>query len=225
MLGLRLDADPVGPEAPGAITAEHGPHHADQVQHAGYVTHSGVRPVDVTVQELDGFRDLVVDLEHRGDGHQDQEREVDEGVHDAGSGVAQQRLHEHTGTEVAEAPLGVAGVGGSVVGGATLPVLDPLGEQHGSVDDQHRDDRVEGQLQRPGHVYEHLAGDRRVVVESVHQRGDAGSGGEQGHEDPEADDGVVGTEALRVHGSPRLPVWSCPVWHEPGSHRDGRWSG
>ena len=173
MLGLRLDADPVGPEAPGAVAAEQRPHHADQVEHPGYVAHGRVGPVDVTVQELDRFRDLVVDLEHRGNGHQDQEGEVDEGVHDAGSGFAQQRLHGRARPEVTEAPPGVAGVGGAVVRGAPLPVLDPLGEQHRSVDDQHRDDRVEGQLQRPGHVYEHLAGDRRVVVESVDQRGDA----------------------------------------------------
>ena len=112
------------------------------------------------MQELHSLRDLVVDLQDRGYRHQDQEREVDEGVHDTGGGIAQQGLHVDAGPEVAEPSLDVGRLGRAVVGGAPLPVLDPVREQDGSVDDQEWDDRVESQLQRAWDVSEHLTGDR-----------------------------------------------------------------
>ncbi len=125
------------------------------------------------MQELEGLGDLVVDLEDGGDRQQYQEREVDEGVHEAGGRFAQQRLHVDAGPEVAEAALGVVGVGGPVVGGAALPVLHAVGEQDGAVDDQHGNDRVEGHLQGVGDVPEDLAGDFGVVVPAVDRGGDA----------------------------------------------------
>ena len=126
MFGFRLDAYPVRPEPTWPVATKQGPHHADQVEHTGDVTHRGVGPVDVAVEELHGLGDLMVDLQDGGHGHQDQEREVDEGVHDAGRRFPKQGLHVDARSEVAEPSLGVAGRGGPVVGGAALPVLDPV---------------------------------------------------------------------------------------------------
>ena len=129
MLGLGLDADAVGPLD---VPAEDRPHDADEEQRAGHVAHQRVAVVDVAVQELGALGELVVDLEHRRDGEQDDEVEVDQRVHDAGRGVAQQRLHVDAGAEVLEPPGDVLLRRGPVVGLAPLPVLDPLGEQHGA---------------------------------------------------------------------------------------------
>ena len=169
VLGPGLDADAVGPEPAGAVAPQHRPRHAHQIEHAGDVAHRGVGPVHVAVQELHPLGNLVVDLQHRGHGHEDQEREVDQGVHDAGRWLAQQGLHVDPGSEVAESTLGVGRLGGTVVGDTPLPVLDAVREQDGPVDDEQRDDRVEGQLQWPRDVGEDLAGDRRIVVEPVDQ--------------------------------------------------------
>ena len=87
-------------------------------------------------------RQLVVDLEHRGDRQQHEEREVDQRMHDPGGGLPEKGLHVDAGAEVAEAALGVAPVGGPVVGGTALPVPDPVGEQHGPVDDEEWDDAL-----------------------------------------------------------------------------------
>jgi hypothetical protein len=69
----------------------------------GEITDERVRHVDVAVQELPSLGDLVVDFENRGDGEQHKEREVDERMHDAGGGIAQQGLHVDAGAEIAEA--------------------------------------------------------------------------------------------------------------------------
>ena len=98
MLGLGLDADAVRPLD---VAAHDGPDHADEEREAGEVADERVRLVDAAVQELQLVGQLVVDLEDRGDGQQDQEAEVDERVHDAGGGVAQQGLHVDAGAEVA----------------------------------------------------------------------------------------------------------------------------
>ena len=106
---LRLDADAVGPLD---VAAQDGPHDADEEHAAGHVAHQRVGPVHVAVQELGALGQLVVDLEHRGDGEQHQEAEVDQRVHDAGGRVAQQRLHVDAGAEV-------AGGGGRCAGWST----------------------------------------------------------------------------------------------------------
>src|SRR5918998_325882 len=95
VLGLGLDADAVGPLH---VAPHDGPDAADQEQGAGHVAHQGVGPVHVAVEELRVLGHLVVDLEHRGDGEEDDEVEVDQRVHDAGGRVAQQRLHVDAGT-------------------------------------------------------------------------------------------------------------------------------
>ena len=62
--------------------------------------------VDAAVQELQVVGELVVELEHDGRDEQPEEPEVDERVHEAGGGVAQQRLHPDAGAEVAPAAGG-----------------------------------------------------------------------------------------------------------------------
>ena len=104
VLGLRLDADPVRPLH---VATHDRPHDADEERDAGGVADGGVGAVHVAVEELRVLGQLVVDLEHRRDGEQDDEREVDEAVHEPGGGIAQQGLHVDAGPEVAEPPLGV----------------------------------------------------------------------------------------------------------------------
>ena len=133
VLGLGLDADAVGPLH---VAADDRPQHADEEHEPGAVADGRVALVHVAVQELGRLRQLVVDLEHRGDGEQDQEREVDEAVHDPGGGIAQQRLHVDAGPEVLEAAADVLGGGRAVVGRAPLPVAHPLAEQHRPVEDR-----------------------------------------------------------------------------------------
>ena len=71
-------------------------------------------------------------------------------MHDAGGGVAQQRLHVDAGPEVLQPAGDVLLRGGAVVGLAPLPVPHPLGEQHGAVDDEDRQDRVEAAFHADG---------------------------------------------------------------------------
>ena len=77
--------------------------------------------------------------------------------------------------------------------------FDPLGEQHGAVDDQHRDDDVEGDLQGVGMP----PNTSRVIGESSccwkTQRGDARQSGDHGEGD--ADDQDEGRALERVSRS------------------------
>ena len=105
VLGLGLDADAVRPLD---VAAHDRPQHAADEHEAGGVADEGVRLVRAAVEELEVLGQLVVDLEHRRDGEQHEEAEVDHRVHQPGGRVAQQRAHVHAGAEVAEAALGVA---------------------------------------------------------------------------------------------------------------------
>ena len=95
-------------------------------------------------------------------------------MHDAGGGVAQQRLHPHPGPEVLEAILGVGLGGAAVVGLAPLPVPDPVGGQlaHHHGGDGHR--HVEQNLDGGGDVAEDLPADGGFVVPPDDGGGDAG---------------------------------------------------
>ena len=162
VLGLGLDADAVRPLD---VAADDRPDDADEERERRRRRRRTSSPGTTRragTSRSSGSWWLI--SSDRGDGEQDQEAEVDQRVHDAGGRVAQQRLHVDAGAEVLEAPLDVLGGGGPVVGRAPLPVLHPLGEQHRAVDDEHRDDRVEGELQRARDAAEDLALDRRVVV-------------------------------------------------------------
>ena len=67
MLRPGLGTDPVRAEASRAVPACQGPNDSHQEEHPSHVTYRGEGPVGVTVEELDPFRDLVVDLEDSGD--------------------------------------------------------------------------------------------------------------------------------------------------------------
>ncbi len=212
VLGLALDADAVRPlhVAPGDR-----PQHAAEEHQPGGVTDEGVRLVGGAVEELPRLRELVVDLEHRGHGEQDEEPEVDHRVHQPGGRIAQQRAHVDAGAVVAEAALGVLRRGQPARRRlAPLPVLHPVGEAERAPRDHHRDDRVEGQLERAGDVDEDLAVDRAVLVPLRDQRHDAGQRGEHGEPDAEPDGEVPGTEPgslLGVRRLRRLGVSVCAV--------------
>ena len=182
------------------------------------VAHEDVGLVGGAVEELGVVGQLVVDLQHGGDRDQDQEAEVDQRVHDAGHGVPQQGLHVDAGAEVAHAPLDVPGGGRPVVGGAPLPVPHPEGEEHGAVDQQGRDHRVEGDLQGVRDVPEHLPVDRRLLLEAGEAGGDAGADREEGDGDAEADDELLGREPL--HDAAEATRGDRPVL-EPGDDAPG----
>ena len=146
MLGLALDADAVGPQTERAVPTNDRPHDADGEDQAGAVTDEGVGPIHVAVKELEVGGDLVVDLKHGGHAEQDDEPEVDHRVHDPSAWFAQQRLHVHAGPEIPDAGLGVFERRATVVGASSLPILDAVGREPRSVDQQHRDDGVERQL-------------------------------------------------------------------------------
>ena len=212
VLGLGLDADAVGALD---VAADDRPADADDEHEAGGVADERVGAVDVAVEELHPLRQLVVDLEHGGDREQDQEREVDQRVHEPGGGVAQQGLHVDAGAEVAEAPLRRLRVRVPPVGGAPLPVLDAVGEQHAAVDEDDGEHRVEAELPRGRDVLEDLALHRRVVEPPEHERAEAGADGEQRPEDAEADDEVVRSDPL----GHRRETYSSGIWamNCPGS--------
>ena len=191
VLGLGLDADAVRALD---VAAADGPGDAGQEHEAGGVAHEGERLVRRAVQELEALGDLVVDLEGRGDGQQHEEAEVDEGVHEAGRGVPQQRPHVDAGPVVLQAAAGVAARRGPAVGRAPLPVPHPEGEEVRDVHEQDRDHRVERDDERVRHPAEHLAGDRADVVPAGPQREDARQQGEEAGEDPEAEDELVGPQ-------------------------------
>jgi len=116
------------------------------------------------MKELEAFGHLVIDFEHRGHAHQHQEAEVDHGVHEACSGVAQQGAHVDTGTEICGAPLHVLRGCATLGGGATFPVAHAVSEAERTPHDHHRNHRVEGDLQRPGDVDKHRAVHSVVVL-------------------------------------------------------------
>ena len=97
------------------------------------------RLVRGAVQELQRLRHLLVEDHEVGDREQDQEREVDEAVHQPGGAVAQQRAHPHAGAERLEPVLGVLRRGLAAVGLAALPVRRPQREQ--VADGEERDRR------------------------------------------------------------------------------------
>ena len=133
VLGLGLD-----PDAVRALDVAPGdrPDDADGEHDAGEVGRERVALVHAAVEELQVVGQLVVDLEHDGGDEEPQEPEVDERVHDAGGGVAQQRLHPDAGPEVAHAAVEVALGGAAVVGRAALVVADPQADQP-RADEQH----------------------------------------------------------------------------------------
>ena len=104
VLGLRLDADAIRTLH---VATHDRPHDADQEHQPGGVADEGVRLVGRAVEELERLGELVVDLEHGGDTEQHEEPEVDHRVHEAGTGVAQQRLHVRAGAEVLQPLSGV----------------------------------------------------------------------------------------------------------------------
>ena len=198
VLGAGLDADAVGPlhVAPGD-----GDQQATDERHAGEVTDEGVGLVGAPVEELHPLRQLVVDLEDGGDPEQHEEAEVDQRVHEPRRRVAQQGPHVHAGAVVAEAAGGVGGGGAPGRGGAAaLPVPRPFGEAQRPPHEHHRDQRVEGDLQRSRHPAEHHTTDRAVVVPAGDQRHDARQHGERGDGQAEPDDRVVRTQLERFVG-------------------------
>ena len=108
VLRAGLDADAVGT---GDVAAGDRPHQPADEHQPGEVGDEGVCLVRPAVEELEALGELVVDLQHRGDGEQDEEPEVDQRVHQPGGRVAQQRPHVHAGAVVGEAALGVGGGG------------------------------------------------------------------------------------------------------------------
>ena len=193
MLGLRLDADAVRALH---VAAHDGPHDADEEDETGEIADERIGHVHTAVQELEVFGQLVVDLEHGGDTEQHEEAEVDHRVHQAGGRVAQQGAHVHTGAEVGEATLHVLRRGAAAVGGAALPVLHPVGEGERAPHQQHRDDRVEGHLQRAGDAVEHLTSDVAGAVPLGELRHDARDEREHAHEASDGDDELMGLDAL-----------------------------
>ena len=182
---------------------------ADDERDAGEVPDGGVAAVHVAVEELQALGDLVVGLEHQGHREQDQEREVDEAVHQPGGGVAQQGLHVDAGPEVAQAALHVLRGGGAVVRRPPLPVPHPLAEEDRPVEDQDREDHVEDQLPRARDVPEDHALDVAVLVVELEDRGGhARPDGDQGEEDTDADRDLVRLQS-GLHGADRTrPLFS-----------------
>ncbi len=177
VLGLRLDADAVRALH---VAANERPHDAAEEDEPHQVAEGHVAPVHVAVQELQLLGHLVVDLEHGGDTEQAEEPEVDHRVHEAGTGVAQQRLHVDAGPEVLEPLRGVLGRGPALSRCAALPVLHPVREHDGHPHEQHRDDGVERDLDRTGDVDEHRAVGEVVVLPAGDLREDARHDREQG---------------------------------------------
>ena len=98
ILGPGLGPDAVGPHH---VAAHDGPGDADQEEQAGGVTDELVALVHLAVEELGAVGELVVDLEDRRHREEDEEREVDQRVHDPRGGVPEQGLHVQAGSEVA----------------------------------------------------------------------------------------------------------------------------
>ena len=193
VLGLRLDADAVGPLH---VPTHDRPHDAGEEHDAGGIADERVRLVGAPHEDLHALGQLMVDLEHRGHGQEHEEPEVDHRVHQPGGRVAQQRAHVGAGAEVGEAPLRVLGRGAAAIGAAALPVPHPLRERPGTPDDHHRDHRVEGDLEWPRDAREDLAGHLGVAVPLGDQRHDAGQHGERGDGDADAQDELMGFDAL-----------------------------
>ena len=210
VFGFALDADAVRAPVERAVTADDRPHDADREDQAGAISDEGVGAIHVAMQELQVGRQLVVDLEHGGDTEQNQEAEVDHGVHDAGTRFAQQGLHVDAGAEVADATLGVLQGGAAVVGPAALPVLHPVRGDPPAIDDQHGDRGVEGQLHAGRDVAEHLAGDVGRLVELEDERGQIGPEREEGDTDTDDADDVMGLQA-RTHDVRNLPLSTFPA--------------
>ena len=156
MLWLGLNADAIRALD---VAAHNRPHHANEETKSRKITDERVRHVDVAVEEFPRLRNLVIDLEDCGDGKQNEEREVDERMHDASGGIAQHGLHVDAGAEIAEATLDVLFRCATVVRLTAGPVLDALTEEHCSVDEQDRHHDVEGNLQRGRDASEDLACD------------------------------------------------------------------
>ena len=123
VFGLGLDADAVRALD---VAAPDRPDDADEEDDAGEVGAERVRLVHAAVQELQdsgswwSISSITVAMNRH------EEAEVDEGVHDPGGGVAQQRLHPDAGAEVARGGACTLLLRGApVVGRAALVVPDP----------------------------------------------------------------------------------------------------
>ena len=195
VFGPGLDTDAVGAPLLGAVSAHDRPDDSDQEDEPGAVAHRCVGPVDVAVKKLCALGELVVDLEDRGDTEQYQEAEVDHRVHDPGARLAQQCLHVDPGPEVGQTAGRVLRCGPSVFGTTAFPVLDPVGEHHRPVNQQHRYQCVEGELQHARDVDEHLAAHRTGVVLFVEHRNDSRCSSERGYAEAEANDVVMGLQS------------------------------
>ncbi len=194
MFRLRLDPDAVRPLD---VATKDRPHDSAEEHEAGRVADERVRPVHVALEELEILGHLVIDLEHRRDGEEDEEPEVDHRVHEPRGGVAQERLHVGAGAEVLESLGGVLGGRVPLRGCAALPVLHPIGEHEAAPDDHHGDDCVERELQWARDVDEHRAVHFVVVLPPGDLRQDAGDEREQTDPDAECDGDLVRFDALR----------------------------
>jgi hypothetical protein len=161
------------------------------------------------VEELEVLGELMVDLEHGGDAEQHEEPEVDHRVHHAGRGVAQQGPHVHAGPVALSSRLGVVECGTALGRSPPLPVLHAIGESEGTPRQHERYHGVENHLQRAGHVAEHDAMNRVLVVPVGDHRHDPGDRREQGDPDPEGDRQVMGFET----GRGLLMVWAVRRAH------------
>ncbi len=217
MLGLGLDADAV--RALDVATSD-GPDDAAEEDQADGVAECHIAAVDVAVEELERRRHLVVDLEHRGDGEESEEPEVDHRVHEAGAGITEQGLHVDACTEVLQSLWSGLRRGLALRRGTTLPVLHPVGEHDPGPHQEHGDDRVEGDLQRPRDVREHHSMDLAVALPLGDLRDDARDqreecdGGEQDEcqlvrLDPCLRCGLIrGCFGSATHADPKLPAGS-----------------
>ena len=185
VLGAGLDPQPVRPLD---VAADDGPAHADQEQDPGGVADELVGLVGGAVEELGRGWQLVVDLEHRRHREEDEEREVDEAVHQASGAVAQQGLHVHAAAVVLGPPPEPPPVGDAGVGDPALPVAGAQAELPGGPDEQQRERRVEHHLERAGDVEEHFPGDRALVGPALAGADDAGRGGHDGEAQADEDE-------------------------------------
>ena len=188
VLGPRLDADAVRPLP---VTAGDRPHDAEQEHEARDLGAGRVRLVGLAVQELEAVGELVVGLAQHGHDEQRDETEVEERVHEARGGIAQQRLHPHAVAVALRALLDVLARRAAVVGEAAFVVLDAQRREPRD-DEQHRGDgAVERDLHRGGDVDEDLALHVRVVVPARDRGHDPARDHEHEHRNADAENDLM----------------------------------
>ena len=197
MLGLRLDPDPVGPLP---VAAGERPQQAGEEHEPEEVAHERVRLVRLSVQELQRVGHLVVDLQQHRDDEEHQEAEVDERMHETRGGIAQQRAHPDSRSEVAQAAVHVALGRAPVVRLAALVVADPQRHEprHDEQPGCHRE--VERNLERGRDVDEDFARHARVVVPPGELRREPGSQCAEGREEPDEQDNLMRPRQVPAHG-------------------------